>query len=330
MVLEESYDLAGALTETGEAVRLAPGSAVAHLNRGRVLFDLGRSAEAKPELETARRISPNLPESYYFLALIEKQAGRYKPAIAILQTVVKLQPRNATAWYLLGQSLEHEQQLQSAITAWKQTLAIEPSHSQALWSLARAVKPGDPDEAARLLAHFNEIQKERRTVDQAGTLGNDALAAGAAHDWPEAIRQFLQAIEVCGDCAIKGDLHKKLGLIDCQMGDIDNGEKELRLAQALKPGDPDIERVLGQIAAARTKRVPSRARRGSQVKASQVIEQRAPQTLAPLICVSWRGCRRFFAAFSQMVSSGAKDQPLRPLPPGVKAPAVDFRDMPTD
>ena len=49
-------------------------------------------------------------------------------------------------------------------------------------------------------------------------------------------------------------MHKKLGLTDCQMGDVDNGEKELRLAQALKPGDPDIERVLGQIAAARTKR----------------------------------------------------------------------------
>ena len=30
---------------------------------------------------------------------------------------------------------------------------------------------------------------------------------------------------------------------------------------------------------------------------------------------------------SQMVSSGAKDQPARPLPRGMKAPAVDFRDI---
>jgi hypothetical protein len=37
------------------------------------------------------------------------------------------------------------------------------------------------------------------------------------------------------------------------MGNIDNGEKELRLAQTLKPGDPDIELALRQIAAARTK-----------------------------------------------------------------------------
>ena len=107
------------------------------------------------------------------------------------------------------------------------------------------------------MAHYSDVQKNRDIVDQAGTLGNDALAAGAAHDWPEAIRQFQKAIEVCGDCAIKADLHKKLGLTDCQMGDIDNGEKELRLALALKPADPDIDRALGRIAATRTKRATS-------------------------------------------------------------------------
>jgi tetratricopeptide (TPR) repeat protein len=189
--------------------------------------------------------------------VIEKQAGHYKQAVALLQTVVKLQPRNATAWHLLGQSLEHTSQTDAAIAAWRQAIAIEPDYSQALWSLAQAIKATDPDEVARLLTRYRDVQKKRDIVDQAGTLGNDALAAGAAHDWPEAIRQFQKAIEVCGDCAIKADLHKKLGLTDCQMGDIDNGEKELRLAQALKPADPDIERALGRIALARTKRVAS-------------------------------------------------------------------------
>jgi len=32
-------------------------------------------------------------------------------------------------------------------------------------------------------------------------------------------------------------------------------------------------------------------------------------------------------ALSQMISSGATDQPVRPLPPGMKAPTVDFRDV---
>lgn len=33
------------------------------------------------------------------------------------------------------------------------------------------------------------------------------------------------------------------------------------------------------------------------------------------------------SALSQMVSSGATDQPIHPLPPGIKAPVVDFRDV---
>jgi hypothetical protein len=41
------------------------------------------------------------------------------------------------------------------------------------------------------------------------------------------------------------------------MGNLDAGEKELHLAQALKPDDPDIERVLRWIALARSKGLAS-------------------------------------------------------------------------
>jgi hypothetical protein len=78
-----------------------------------------------------------------------------------------------------------------------------------------------------------------------------------AHDWPEAIRQLKEAIQVCGDCAVKADLHKNLGLIHCQAGDIDSGEKELRLAKADKPADPDIARALTLIAQVRAQRTAS-------------------------------------------------------------------------
>jgi tetratricopeptide (TPR) repeat protein len=254
IALADSYDLPGALAETGEAVRLAPESAAAHFNHGRVLFDLGRNAEAQSDFESACRLSPHMAEPPYYLAVVEKQAGHYQQAAALLRTVVKLQPRNVMALHLLGQSLEHESQTQAAIAAWRQAVAIDPDYSQALWSLARAMKPSDPDEAARLMARYGEVQKKRRIVDQAGTLANDALAASEAHDWPEAIRQLQQAIEVCGGCVMKADLHKNLGLIDCQMGDIDSGEKELRLAQASKSADPDIARALTLIAQARAQR----------------------------------------------------------------------------
>ena len=101
------------------------------------------------------------------------------------------------------------------------------------------------------MARYEQIQKERRILDRAGTLANNGVVAASAHDWPEAIRQMKEAIAECGDCAVKADLHKKLGLIDCQAGDLDDGEKELLAANALKPNDLDIQNALALIARAR-------------------------------------------------------------------------------
>ena len=198
-----------------------------------------------------------MADPHYFLAVLEKQDGRFQQAATQLQTVVKLQPRNVMAWHLLGQSLAQESQTQAAVAAWRQAVAIDPDYSQALFSLASALKAANPEESARFMARYGDVQKKRRIVDQAGTLANDALAASLAHDWPEAVRQLKQAIQVCGDCVMKADLHKSLGLVECQTGDIDNGEKDLRLARASKPADPDIERALTLVATARAQRAAS-------------------------------------------------------------------------
>jgi hypothetical protein len=53
---------------------------------------------------------------------------------------------------------------------------------------------------------------------------------------------------MCGDCPSKGDLHKDLGLIYCRSGSLDKGERELRIAQGLKPNDPYVKKSLELIA----------------------------------------------------------------------------------
>jgi tetratricopeptide (TPR) repeat protein len=251
IALADSYDLPGAFAETGEAVRLAPQSGVAHFNRGRVLFDIGRSTEARPEFETACRLVPGMAEPRYFLALIDKEAGDLPAAANLLEETVKLDPHNLMAWYLLGQCLERQQETAKAIAAWRQAVALDPNFSQALFGLARALRSTDPTESEQFMARYTAIQKERRTMDQANTLANNGVVAAAAHDWPEAIRQLKEAIAECSDCTAKADLHKKLGLIDCQAGNLDDGERELLAANALKPADPEIQRALKLIARTR-------------------------------------------------------------------------------
>ena len=254
LALADSYDLPGALVETSEAVRLAPRSGFAHLDRGRVLFDMGRSAEAKPDFEAAYRLIPQMAEPRYFLALIEKRAGNYQRAASLLEEAVHLEPRNVMAWYLLGQSLEYENEATKAVEAWRQAIAIDPKFSQALFSLARALRSSDAAEAEQLMARYTAVQKERRILDRAGTLANNGAVAASAHDWPEAIRQLREAVTECGDCAVKADLHKKLGLIYCQSGDLENGEKELMTADTIKGTDPEIGQALQLIVQARNQR----------------------------------------------------------------------------
>lgn len=101
------------------------------------------------------------------------------------------------------------------------------------------------------MARYVAVQKERRILDRMGTLASNATVAASAHDWLEASRDLKEAITECGDCSVKADLHKRLGLIECQSGDLASGEKELLTASSLKPSDPEIANALELIAQAR-------------------------------------------------------------------------------
>ena len=88
------------------------------------------------------------------------------------------------------------------------------------------------------------MQKKRLATDRATTLSNFAIASAQAHDWQQAVSQLKEALELCGDCRSKGDLHKNLGLIYCRSGDIENGAQQLHLAEKLIPDDPDVKKAL--------------------------------------------------------------------------------------
>jgi tetratricopeptide (TPR) repeat protein len=258
----DSYDLKHALVEAETAVRLAPNAAATHFNRGELLFDLGRPTEARQEFETVVRLAPEMPRPHYYLALIDKQAGDYEAAVRNLQVVVKDEPRNVMAWHLLGQCLESESKHADAIGAWKQALTINPQYTQTLWSLGHALKNSDPQEGATLLERFDEIQKRNKILDRAATLNNDAAALMRQGEWDSATAKLKEALQICANCAVSQDIHKNLGLAYCHAGDLEGGEKELRLAEAAKPGDPDVARALTLIGQTRSKQAQS----GQQVR----------------------------------------------------------------
>ena len=121
---------------------------------------------------------------------------------------------------------------------------MNADHAEALYSLVRHLNKTEPEEARKYQARFAELQTRKRITERADTLGNFALAAAGARDWNQAVAQLEEAVEVCGNCRSKADLHKNLGLIYCRSGNLERGERELRTAQSLKAGDPDITKSL--------------------------------------------------------------------------------------
>jgi tetratricopeptide (TPR) repeat protein len=208
------------------------------------LFDLRHYEDARTELEAACRLTPDYPEAVYLLALTEKQLGNRARSAELLGKAIALDPNNADAEYLLGQDLAQLGKREDGIAHWKRAVALNPEHGEALYNLFRALLKDSPQEAKTYQQRFATLQEKRHITDEAQTLGNFGVASAAARDWTRAVGQLKQALQVCGECGSRGDLHKNLGLIYCRSGDLENGKRELLLALQFKPNDADAKNSL--------------------------------------------------------------------------------------
>jgi len=244
IALVDGFDRAGGLAEFSEAVRLDPKSASAHFNLGRFYFESSKYADARRELEAASTLQPRFANALYFLALVERQSGNVASSAELLQKVAEMQPAQADAQFLLGQDLEKLGKTTQAIAHWKLALQADPDDSQALYTLARALDKAHDPAAQQYRQRFDDLQKQQQVTDQVGQLGNFAIEASNAQNWPQAIEQMQQAIQLCGDCAESGHLHRNLGLFYCKTGKFEDAENELRKALALDPNDADARKAI--------------------------------------------------------------------------------------
>jgi tetratricopeptide (TPR) repeat protein len=244
IALVDSYDRAAGWREFSEAVRLDPTLPAAHYNLGRFFYETGKYEDAQRELVTALRLQPDSADAAYFLALTERQNGDVERSTQLLFKVVQLQPGNADAQYLLGQNLDRQGNTAGAVEHWKQAVQADPNHSQALYNLAKALnKLADP-EAQKYQDRFDALQKNQQITDRVQQLGNFALEAANAQNWPQAEEQMTEAIRLCGTCPQSAQLHRNLGLIYGRTGRIEEAERELHTALELDPQDVDAHKAL--------------------------------------------------------------------------------------
>jgi len=235
---------AEALQSFDEAVRLAPQLPAAHYNRGRALYDLKRYDEAKTAYETALRFAPADPQAVYRLGLTEARLNQPARAAELLGKAVAADPSNAGAHAELGQVLTELGREEEGLAHLKRAVDLNPKDSQAAYALLRLLAARKSPEASKLGQRVRALKKEELSVTQARALSNFALDAAKEKQWAKAIASLREAIQTCGECAVRAVLHRNLGLIMAQSGDVSGATAELRTARKLDPEDRDVEYAL--------------------------------------------------------------------------------------
>ncbi|MGH9746640.1 MAG: tetratricopeptide repeat protein [Candidatus Acidiferrales bacterium] len=247
IALVDQYDRTNGFKEFSEAARLDPHSASVHYNLGRFYFETAKYDEARKELEETVCLEPNHALALYFLALAAKQDNDLERSSALFQKVLALQPGNPDAQFLLGQNFEHQGKPAEAVVHWKLALQADPNYSQALYNLARALRKSNDPEAQKYQDRYDTLQKNQQITDRVQQLGNFALEASNAQNWPQAFEQMKEALDLCGQCAEAAHLHKNLGMMLVRTGKLEQAEKELETALQLNPDDNDAKQGLAAI-----------------------------------------------------------------------------------
>jgi superkiller protein 3 len=240
----DGFDLPGALAQFSEAIRLDPNSAPSRFNKGQVLYELNRFEESRAELDTACKLQPDNVQALYLFAQVEKKLGNVQGSVEILNHLVTLEPSNSDAQLLLGRNLLILGKTDEAIHHLQISVGASPNNEDALYALAQALNRVGSPEAKIFLERFQTLKQQREVNDRIQKLGSYGLEAAEAKDWPQAIKNFKEALELCGLCASGEDLHRNLGLIYVLKGEVEEGRKELETALRIRPDDADARRAL--------------------------------------------------------------------------------------
>ncbi len=244
IALGDRTDLAAALKESSIATRLAPSSANAHFLRGRLLSDLGLRKEAMGEFRKTLEIDPDNAQALYHCAELEGDEGNTMIKANLLKRYLRLRPDQASAFDQLGHVLEEEHRESEAVAAWRRAIALNPQYSEAIYSLARTLSRTDPVQSKQLMERVQALEHDQQTIDRVNLLGNQANAKMYETNYKGAIDDLKNAIVLCGRCKLLGALEKNLGLAYCHAGQLDAGERELKIAETLIPDDPSVSVAL--------------------------------------------------------------------------------------
>lgn len=228
-----------ALAAFDKVLALRPQDRNANLEKAYIRINQKKFAEARTEIEAARKVAPNSLLVTYSQALLDYNEGKNKEARDSLQRILKSAPNHMPSVLLAGAvelNLNAHQQAQMHLRKYLET---DQDNVYARKLMAQAMlKNAQPGDAAATLAPTLNDTKDPQLLALAGE------SYMQARDFGKATAYFEKATQLAPDVAV---LRTSLGMSRLQQGDTAQGIGELERATEL---DPKSDRALSALAQA--------------------------------------------------------------------------------
>jgi tetratricopeptide (TPR) repeat protein len=198
-------------------LKISPDKAHLHYDLAVALKFKDDLAGAVGELKEAIRLDPELADAYYTYGVTLWQTGDFPAAVEQLQDAIRVKPDYAEAFYTLGTVLKQMNKLPEAANALREAIRLQPDFAGAHTTLAAVLRQlGDTQGAALESRTGAEISQQKTSLQAATFTTNSGRRLLEAGDLEGAISQFRSAINSQPTYA---PAHYELGLALQRKGD---------------------------------------------------------------------------------------------------------------
>ena len=202
---------------------LRPNNAQAHIDVANVHIDAGKFAEARAEIQAARKVSPGTIAVFYSQAMLDYREGKLATAQESLQQILRAAPEHYPSILLMGVVQSALGVNQQAELNLQKFLAAYPHHLYASKLMAALqLRANNPDAA---LAILRPLISEREDYVDLLTLAGEANMRG--RHFSAAAVYFEKASALRPDASL---LHTALAM--SRLGNGDNGRAVAELERA--------------------------------------------------------------------------------------------------
>ena len=191
VVLRDMRRLADAIASFDQAIAINPGQFAAFSNKGHVLTEQGELAQALAVLDQAIALRPDFPDAHNNRGVALRRLNRLTEALQSYDRAIALDPQYGEAWSNRGEAYAALQQFDPAIGNFERALAFLPNHADTLLNYALALqKRGRFRDAAQWLKRAGQVDPSHKKL-----LFGLAYGALQSCDWAaqEALRPRLMA-----------------------------------------------------------------------------------------------------------------------------------------